>query len=47
VREAGREINEAALAGLSESEREAFLASLARVVDNLETYLTKARPSDA
>lgn len=47
VREAGREINEAALAGLSESEREAFLASLAKVVDNLETYLAKARPVDA
>jgi len=47
VREAGREINEAALAGLSESEREAFLAALAKVVDNLETCLTKARPGDA
>lgn len=47
VREAGREINEAALAGLSESEREAFLVSLAKVVSNLESYLTKAKPVDA
>jgi len=43
VREAGRSINEAALAGLSEVERDAFLAALAKVVSNLEAYL--ARPS--
>nr|WP_295469952.1 MarR family winged helix-turn-helix transcriptional regulator [Mesorhizobium sp.] len=47
VQEAGREINEAALAGLSGSEREAFLAALAKVVSNLESYLTKAKPADA
>ena len=47
VQEAGREINEAALAGLSGSEREAFLAALAKVVSNLESYLTKAKPVDA
>lgn len=43
VREAGREINEAALAGLSEAEREALLAGLARVVANLETFLGSAK----
>lgn len=43
VREAGREINEAALAGLSEAEREALLAGLAKVVGNLEAYLAKQK----
>jgi MarR family transcriptional regulator for hemolysin len=43
VREAGRAINEAALAGLSEAERAAFLAALAKVVGNLEGLLGQSR----
>lgn len=39
VREAGMAINEAALAGLSQSERDALLAALAKVVANLEALL--------
>ncbi|MDP3898468.1 MAG: MarR family winged helix-turn-helix transcriptional regulator [Mesorhizobium sp.] len=43
VREAGQAINEAALSGLSQDERDAFLAALAKVVANLETYLEETR----
>jgi MarR family transcriptional regulator for hemolysin len=47
VRQAGQEINQAALAGLTENERDVFLAALAKVVSNLETYLKERRPGDA
>ena len=47
VREAGQEINEAALAGLTQDERDVFLAALAKVVVNLEAYLKETRPADA
>lgn len=47
VREAGQAINEAALSGLSQDERDAFLAALAKVVANLETYLEETRSGSA
>ena len=47
VRDAGQAINEAALRGLSQNERDQFLAALAKVVVNLEAYLTQARPEGA
>lgn len=46
VREAGQAINEAALSGLSQDERDAFLAALAKVVGNLEAYLRETRPGE-
>ena len=42
VREAGLEVNEAALAGMTPDERETFLATLARVVANLEKFIGDA-----
>ena len=46
VREAGQAINEAALAGLTQNERDVFLAALAKVVFNLEAYLSEKRPTE-
>lgn len=45
VREGGREVNEAALSGMSPPEREAFLAALAKVVSNLENFLDRQQKS--
>jgi MarR family transcriptional regulator for hemolysin len=46
VREAGQAINEAALADLTQNERDVFLAALAKVVSNLEAYLRETRPAE-
>lgn len=43
VRKAGQAVNEAALTGLSPAEREAFLATLAKVVANLEDFIARQR----
>lgn len=43
VRTAGQEVNEAALAGLSQEERDQLMAMLGKVVGNLESFLETHR----
>lgn len=43
VREAGREVNAAALAGMEDAESAALLAALGRVTANLERWIDRAR----
>lgn len=45
VRAAGHAVNDAAMQGLTEAEREAYLTLLGRVVTNLDRSLSQAGPS--